>query len=257
LRATSSTRPVLSGNEAVFLIMRAETGDRYEPPPRYRRMTTFHTLIIYELTAAANPSLRPGYELVRYLDRFFLVLPVDRVTERQDTLDLFFSWLAPQYELAIDVVRNIKNIENLLALLQLPARAIVLDFGCGTGLAHDAAKSTDITLVGFDTCDVMRGIASVKGMRTITPELLFADDFLVDAIVASYVVHLRPAAAWVEAAWKHLRVGGAFVCNIHKSTGLPEFVHMMKSLGAAVTIHDDSTHGPYIVCQKAFNAIAA
>ncbi len=182
-----------------------------------------------------------GLEAMRYLDRFVLIMPAKEGIARQKLVDHFFSLLGEDYETYIDVERNCRNIANLLHLLQahggLGQGQVVVDYGCGTGLSLRVLAGSGIELVGVDRCEVMRSVASNRGMRTFRPEELLnwrGEPF--DGAFSSYALHLVYDYKDVEAVWGSLKPGGVLAGNFHKRIGLARVESWIRRMGGSVLV---------------------
>lgn len=199
-----------------------------------------------------------GCEITRYLDQYYLVLSTVDAGLRQDTIDKFFSFLAPRYEEAVDVRRNEENIGLLLtrvqAILGGPDQSVLLDFGCGPGVSLPVAFAHGVSVLGFDTSAAMLRAAQARGMRTISAERLLSSEALCfDGIIASYVLHLEPAEVWLRAAWSHVRPGGILAGNFHKDKGIESFIKHFDVGGGTmefISPPNSERHGRYVICTK-------
>jgi SAM-dependent methyltransferase len=251
---------LVSDRPVCFLIYHREHSEIVIDFTHSVSVTEFGDLRICRLDPAKLPpdAARRGCEINRYLDRFHLLLSREDPVLRQQTLDLFFSFLEPDYESTVDVDRNENNIKILLEVVQGAlgdiSQAVLLDFGCGTGLSLGPARECGTTLVGFDTSEAMRSAARSRGMSVLTAERILSSDSLrFDGIIASYVLHLEPAEVWIRAAWSHLRPGGVFAANFHKHSGLDAFTRILRNFGAGVRLVnplEGERHGSFVLCTK-------
>lgn len=210
--------------------------------------------------SAGAPALPivEGCEITRYLDQYYLVLSTTDHGLRQETIDRFFSFLAPQYEQTVDLQRNEENIDLLLTIAEVLVgrldRSVLLDFGCGPGVSVGPARARGANVLGFDTSTAMLRAAQARGMRTISAERLLSSEVpRFDGVIASYVLHLAPAEVWIRAAWGHVRLGGIFTGNFHKDKGIESFVKALDGSGANVeliTLPNGERHGKYAICTK-------
>jgi SAM-dependent methyltransferase len=163
-------------------------------------------------------------EFRRLLDHFYIPTTIDT-----PLAIALFDACAGAYERLVDVQRNQGNIQRLLRIAiengprRTPLR--VLDFGCGTGLAHEAIrllaieKRTPVNLIGTDRSVHMLELASRRGLQILsedawlrTPEMAF------DAVIASYVIHLGLTEEDCIHISRQLTVGGVLVANYHHAT---------------------------------------
>jgi SAM-dependent methyltransferase len=199
-----------------------------------------------------------GCEIARYLDQYYLVLSTVDYGLRQDTIDRFFSFLAPQYEQSVDVKRNEDNINLLLIIAQTVVgrldQSVLLDFGCGPGVSQPVAAAQGANILGFDTSAAMLRAAQARGMRTVNAERLLSSETLCfDGIIASYVLHLEPAEVWIRAAWSRVRPGGVFTGNFHKHKGIDAFIKSIDTGGGSMKFTNPPNcerHGGYVICTK-------
>jgi SAM-dependent methyltransferase len=114
--------------------------------------------------------------------------------------------------------------EQTVARLALPAAAIVLDVGCGTGAsAIPAAERVgqEGRVIGIDRSGKMvrqarakagaRGLGNVRFLIGSVRELAFADDRFHAVIGAVSVFHVPEMAAQVRELWRLVRPGGRLV----------------------------------------------
>jgi len=217
------------------------------------------TLLLAKVRAAApvELSLRDqNASVLRLLDRFLLVCG-----DGQDQLARlytgFFSEIAERYESVIHPRQNVENIRSLLRIARAaPGQDLVLDYGCGTGLAIRAGAALSIgpdQFVGVDACPVMRRQAKLAGMRVLSPgQLRRCTRLTCAAVIASYVFHLPTAATGIEYAWQRLRPHGLLVGNCHKGQGVAEIVAAVKGLGGkrVGVPQEDDRHGVYVGFRK-------
>jgi predicted TPR repeat methyltransferase len=191
------------------------------------------------------------------LDRFVFLIPEQQEAQNQ-LFWSFFDAIAGRYETLIDVRFNLHNIYSLLTKLSscignLQDR-LILDFGCGTGLALGPIHEFHAEVIGVDAAATMREIAASRGMRVVSPAELLALPEEFDGVIASYVFHLSLDATAIFAMWSKLKSGGAVVANFHKNLGRDSVSQMFESLGAEPTeldvISDELRHGSYIAFRK-------
>ena len=200
-----------------------------------------------------------GYDRsIRVMDRYHIVDGGSR--ERRQLLnDILFEWLAENYRSAIDVSANIENMQILGGLLEGAIGSldgsVVVDFGCGIGLAIEAFANRQVELIGVDRCAAMRRLAAESGMRAESPGAFARRPVgSVDGAYSSYVFHLSPGHRSIKLLWSRIRKGGCFVGNFHKGIGVDEVCRLMCSLGANVehcSAPDEfARHGNYVRFKK-------
>lgn len=192
--------------------------------------------------------------LDRYLDRFHLALPDDD-EEREQLVTEFFEWIADEYGQLIDCDRNIENIDNLCHLLQRcgvgKKGQLLLDFGCGTGLAARSSGCGQATIVGFDQSPTMRQIARRAGMTVWShADLARQPPGAIDGAFASYVFHTATGAGSVRLVVARMVPDGFFTVNFHKERGRDWADKLLQSLGMHTILEepgDTARHGSYVV----------
>jgi SAM-dependent methyltransferase len=229
-----------------------------EPVLQVRDLCLFKIDIgISELKKALNPI--PHFSLNRYLDKFYIWTPAEDLEHRQKVLDKFFQIIAEQYELLIDVGRNLENINNLLGflsdMLDPINGSIIVDYGCGTGLSVGLASNLNIKLIGVDRCPKMRQISASKGMTVWSiGELARQLPNSLDGAFASYVFHLLPHTKGLELLWSRLRPGGIIAANFHKNQGVELVETCIRNLrGSIINLPnpaESERHGSYVAYKK-------
>ncbi len=197
-------------------------------------------------------------EVLRYLDRFHLVLSNANLAERQEVLDEFFEFIAEDYEHIIDLSRNRENIKILLSLLkgriECSENAIVIDYGCGIGLSNESLF--EAKLIGFDRCKIMRRIAKDRGMVIwCHEELAKQPDETINGAFASYVLHyLLPENKEFQLLWPKLKPGAVLVANLHKKQGIERLEAAIRKVKGSLELlegpPDSERHGIYVACVK-------
>ena len=204
--------------------------------------------------ALLSEDLINTHTLLPLFDRFFLVLSNDSEEERAEVYSAFFSWLAPQYENIIELERNRDNVRILSGLLNLDIPGTVLDFGCGTGFTFRELRKFGHEVIGVDSCQKMREIASLHCREVYSPDEVRCAEFAVDGIIASYVFHFNPSYSTITPCWSRLKRFGILAANVHKGIGLIDTMKKLKDLGAEVidlgTRVGAERHGNYIIARK-------
>jgi 2-polyprenyl-3-methyl-5-hydroxy-6-metoxy-1,4-benzoquinol methylase len=224
-----------------------------------RRCAYFGRLVAWDVFGAEDvigllSSKRPEFTLDRYLDRFWLWSPAGYVKARQILLDLVFEALAPDYEQLIHPDQNRENIGYLIGVLtshwnSLDGRVIV-DFGCGVGLAAKVIRPASAHLIGIDRSSAMRHAAAAHGLQVWGPgEMARAQSDSIDGAFASYVFHLLPELGLLQLLWGRLKPGGAIAANFHKGRGIEPVSQCLARLGADEVVlpppQSGFTHGEY------------
>jgi len=217
-----------------------------------RRSARFADVFAFDATEAPHDVERlqrekRGFDLSRYLDRFYVCVRPHDTHRRQRILDILFDCAAPEYEQLINPNQNRENIFQLLAALEAAcgplAGKLVIDFGCGVGLSKQAAQEFGVRLVGFDRCPRMRKQANAHGLEVWGPRhLAVAPKNSIDAAFCSYLFHLLPDLGSLRLLWLRLRVGGALAANFHKGRGLDR---VADAFGATASEHN--IEGPQLM----------
>jgi len=194
-----------------------------------------------------------------YLDRFFLLVPINNSEYRRKLFLRFFELIAEDYENLIDVKRNIENIKNLFKLLRFYINSLegslILDFGCGTALSLNIANSYKVKIVGYDACPMMRQLAKKRGLN-VWGEIDISKQRYnsLDAAFASYVLHFYPEDESLKLVFNILKPGGVFVVNIHKNQFRELIDEHLRKVGFRILNPPDLNfkkyHGPYVVYIK-------
>jgi len=207
-------------------------------------------------------SLPPDLSLHRFFDRFYLLLSGDHPDRRRVVVETFFSHIASVYDKLIETRRNVENIQTLLQLVtgsgeysKADGRRLILDVGCGTGLAYAIACTFGIEIVGIEASNEMREIARLRGMEVIEPGAL--DTWAANSVsgaIASYVFHLGVPRELLLAIWRTLRPGCGIAANFHKDCGIAEITNVFHALGADICTDASnqvpSVHGTYVTFWK-------
>jgi ubiquinone/menaquinone biosynthesis C-methylase UbiE len=172
-------------------------------------------------------------EVRRYLDRYYLVLPVDDNLIRQETVNAFFTLIAKHYDETVHVDQNIENIdflfEELRSRLGTLEHKTILDFGCGTGLSLRSTFAPTVDLMGIDSCPIMQESAARRGHRLIMLQDLSSGGLVFDGIICSYVLHLVSDTTMLRASAACLKSGCAIVANFHKGVGVRQITAVLES----------------------------
>lgn len=188
-------------------------------------------------------------------DRYLLMLPASP-SQRAETIECFFSWLADTYEEVVDRRRNIENIEALQSAL-VGAGATegrILDFGCGTGLSRFSAVVPRDRLLAFDSGLPMRRQASRSGLEVLTPrDLGSLPPGAIAGAFASYVLHLGTEDEHVVRCIAAMGERPLLVANFHKGNGRQSVDRLLGQLGLVpqpLPSHPER-HGPAILYRRA------
>lgn len=151
----------------------------------------------------------------RLLDRFFLPELADREVVRT-----LFDMVASIYDTIIDPGLNLATAARLLDLVVQGAAAdpLVLDFGCGTGIAAEAAEARKgrCRLIGTDLSGPMLRIARGRGMNVLPIDLWRETPPRVDGAIACFVLHYGANAADLATLVSSLRPGAMLAANLFR-----------------------------------------
>ena len=197
------------------------------------------------------------YDIRRYLDVYLLVLPIEP-NKRQAVIDVFFTYIATNYDFAIDIQRNQDNIRKLIDILidiGIEDESTIIDFGCGTGVSKSVYIPSSWRVIGVDRCPTMREIASRKGMMVLDlddlPKSIVQP---LDAAFCSYSMHMVFNLSDLSKLWNSMRDGGTIVANFHKGVGVNRISLYLESLGAQAQCinvpNSQYDHGPYHTFKK-------
>lgn len=203
-------------------------------------------------------EIRNELRVIRYLDHFYLLVPVSPIYCRQLYIH-FFEFIGEGYEAVIDLNRNKENIENLMGLLRHyigPLKgARVIDYGCGTGLSLNIAQHHKINIVGFDPSPNMRCIAARRGMVVWNDvEIAQQSHNSIDGAFSSYVFHFLSKDEALQSLFKILKPQGVLIVNFHKNRNRDQIDQYLIKLGFKVSIPPNFTahecHGSYVAYIK-------
>ncbi len=206
-----------------------------------------------------NVMINEKLRIVRYLDSFYLLVPMSNPISRRQLFYRFFSLLGEDYETFIDIDRNKENIRCLLSIINyyLPflKGVKVVDYGCGTGLSIEIAHIYGVDVIGFDSCPIMLDIANRRGMMVWNEdEMSEQPSNGIDAAFSSYVFHLLPENENLQILFKLLKSGGVLVANFHKDFGREWANQYLTRLGFRLAslpkITLSKRHGSYAVYIK-------
>jgi SAM-dependent methyltransferase len=158
-----------------------------------------------------------GTSYVRLVDRFYL--PEDPGPELSAAL---FDVIAANYDRLTKFDVNMAVAQRLLQELRLADATcpIVLDFGCGTGVAVLAAaglSDSSVDIVGTDASPAMLEIAFRRGERTMTlREWRDLPDAAFDGAIAAFVLHYGIPREDLARIARQLRPGARFAANFFK-----------------------------------------
>ncbi len=185
-----------------------------------------------------SPSALPAdWECLPQFDRYVLLLPADSM-DRSELLKRFYDFIAPEFERLADRPRNVENISYLLAELEIRCGPLsgrpILDLGSGTGLSVDVARDRGIEVVGVEISAAMAHIASLRGMRVLTPSDLIAMPQSAGAI-ASYVLHFGVSPEVLHAVLSRLAPSGLLLGNVHHGTNLDKLTRATAMAGGTLS----------------------
>jgi len=151
----------------------------------------------------------------RLLDRFYLPEIANEAVVRT-----LFDIVAVVYDSMTDAHVNRATAARLLEAAASAAGVdpLILDFGCGTGVAFDVAgsKSPKCRLVGTDISNSMLRLAQARGQRTVQMNAWRLDPPSVDGAIASFVLHYGVAKADLATLASSLRPDGVFAANMFR-----------------------------------------
>ena len=198
---------------------------------------------------------RSGLEIERLLDRHHLLYGMGDREGRATVERALFDLLSDSYEDEIDVENNLDNLRFLASLVGETAnvrdeRRVFLDYGCGTGLSLSLELAPGFRLIGCDASPRMRGIASRRGMRVLSPtELTLLPDGFFHGAIAAYVLHLAVPEIDIGSVVRTLRAGARLAANFHKGTGVADVERILERIGFMSLIRlplaVPSDHGEY------------
>ena len=115
-------------------------------------------------------------------------------------------------------------------------------------------SNSDITIVGFDICPIMREIAKRKGMK-VWGEVKISQQphNSIDAAFSSYVFHLIVEDEFLQTLFNLLKPGGVLVANFHKNQGRDWIDQHLSNLGFKISIpykSNNKYHGSYVTYIK-------
>lgn len=171
------------------------------------------------LVAAAGggdlPERCPGslHGQMRLMDRFFLPQIRDEAV-----IATMFDLIAGMYDSLTDWSLNVATASLLLqaALADTGPAPMILDFGCGTGVAMDAlaALPNSARLLGVDASAGMLAQASERGLVTMPLSAWRLRPPLVDGAISNFVLHYGVSTADLGILASSLRPGARFVANL-------------------------------------------
>lgn len=184
-------------------------------------------------------------DTIRYLDHFILLLPHD--TNKQSLFwSEFYKAFGLDYESLIDKDNNIKVIKGILNYLEtitnLGKDSVVLDYGCGTGLAKSVTEK--YKLIGYEPVFEMRKQALQRGYTALDyNQFVTLQDNLFDAGFASYVFHMTINEKEVHEIKNKLKKGSLFLANYYKNINSDVVNNMFKKFDFEIIKLDLKTYG--------------
>ena len=153
----------------------------------------------------------------RLLDRFYVPEDLDEVLT-----GVLFRVAAGLYEDAADIQVNRKTVCALLREVVRPATPapLVLDFGCGTGVAASGLLQLrrQAELIGTDLSPAMLARAAAKGETVLSIADWRRRPPRVAGAIACFVLHYGVSDADLVAIADSLLPGGTFAANYFKAT---------------------------------------
>ncbi|MDZ4372423.1 MAG: methyltransferase domain-containing protein [Phenylobacterium sp.] len=150
------------------------------------------------------------------MDRFYVPAVRDPAA-----ITALFDLIADLYDSLVGYATNLDMARRLLrAVLEVADHPrIILDFGCGTGVAHQALQDFefDAKVVGTDLSGEMLRNAMQRGEAVVTIDQWRRDTRLYDGAIASFVLHYGVAVDDLKKIASSLRVGGRFAANFFKA----------------------------------------
>jgi Methyltransferase domain len=193
---------------------------------------------------------------VRIMDRFYM--PEVRDVEVTRAM---FDLIADLYDDLADKINLATAIGLLSAVLEgAPPSPLLLDFGCGTGIAVEALAAVNIParLLGVDLSDAMLRRAYARGEPVMTIDRWRADETPIDGAIAAFVLHYGVPEPDLIAIAKRLRPYCRFAANVFKSTEveLDKLTATVTAAGLTLVKRGDAAAGtrspnPVVVFEKA------
>ena len=227
---TSEERLVVSANDESINSLLCEPG-----------ASVVHSSPLLYVLTCQHPSThalwrkaRSGW--TRMFERTY-VAPVASDAERSRLIAAFFDWLGGRYCEEIEPSRNRACYEFLFDLAQQSrdgvACAALLDIGCGPGTILRTRLPTLVPRVlGYDIGSEVRRAAHVAGLAVMTKDEFLQGNEPVDVALSAYVMHYGcDVAETLMAVARHLKPGGAWAMNFHKSINFPQFIESLPGTG--------------------------
>jgi predicted TPR repeat methyltransferase len=131
-----------------------------------------------------------------------------------------FDVVADVYDDLATLAVNVGTARALLqaALEEAGPDPLVLDFGCGTGLAATSLKAMGrrARLLGVDLSSAMLRRAAARGETVIAMDEWRQSPPPVDAAIAAFVLHYGVAVEDLARIAGSLRLGGRFAANLFR-----------------------------------------
>jgi ubiquinone/menaquinone biosynthesis C-methylase UbiE len=206
----------------------------------------------------------PEVSYTRLVDRFYL--PENPGPELASAL---FDLIAEDYDRLTTLEVNRETAKILLSAVAPSVREIhcpirILDFGCGSGVAVDAARRLEITsdlrfeLVGTDISPAMIELARCRGEAIMSIDHWRAQPAASwDGVISAFVLHYDVPHQDLARIARQLRPGGRFAANYFKAaTGrVDELTSMLAMHGLQLErvqqIATTSSENPMLVFNKA------
>lgn len=167
----------------------------------------------------------PGFGVqVRLMDRFYLPEVRD-----PDLIRTMFDLIADLYDRITAHEVNLSTSRELLdqVLDGVPPTPVILDFGCGTGIAIEALASlgAEAHLLGVDLSTAMLRRAAARGEAVLSATEWRSAPPAVDGAIASFVLHYGVPKDDLIRIARCLLPGCAFAANLFG--GSPEEVQTL------------------------------
>jgi hypothetical protein len=195
-------------------------------------------------------------------DRFYLPI----LTDPDPALSLaLFGLIASVYDRITSSDVNIETASTLLqAVLKDGGKNFrVLDFGCGTGLAFEAARrvrsqTPEFELLGTDLSPPMLELAASRGEHVVSlDEWRGLPNSAFDGVISAFVLHFGVPRNDLMVIGRQLRLGGRFAANFFKANDAAIEKLILDAAGAGLILERNEqlmttprTRNPMLVLKK-------